>query len=197
MDHPLEMDQVQRASSGGRLDSSLLGRFNTFKQGIVEAVGRLVKTLNEVERTLQSPITWVERSADGGPATVHRDHLEPERATVADAAMKAAGILEAVSRDSMKVVFVGRTSTGKSTTINAMLGGRILPSGVGHTTNCFCRVHGIDSGEPYLTSNGGTEQKPIADVKQLAHALFADDAGVELDQQFVDVHWPRGRCPLL
>ena len=43
---------------------------------------------------------------------------------------------------------------------------------VGHTTNCFCRVHGIDSAEPYLTTNGGSDQKPIEGVKQLAHALF-------------------------
>ena len=37
----------------------------------------------------------------------------------------------------LQVVFVGRTSNGKSTTINAMLHARVLPAGPGHTTNCF------------------------------------------------------------
>lgn len=33
-----------------------------------------------------------------------------------------------------------RTSNGKSTTMNAMLRERILPAGMGHTTNCFLQV---------------------------------------------------------
>ena len=33
-----------------------------------------------------------------------------------------------------------RTSNGKSTVINAMLRERILPMGIGHTTNCFLQV---------------------------------------------------------
>jgi hypothetical protein len=33
-----------------------------------------------------------------------------------------------------------RTSNGKSTVMNAMLRERILPVGMGHTTNCFLQV---------------------------------------------------------
>lgn len=40
----------------------------------------------------------------------------------------------------MKVAFFGRTSNGKSSVINAMLRDKILPSGIGHTTNCFLQV---------------------------------------------------------
>ena len=36
--------------------------------------------------------------------------------------------------------FVTRTSNGKSTVINAMLQKQILPTGMGHTTNCFLQV---------------------------------------------------------
>lgn len=46
----------------------------------------------------------------------------------------------ATDTSAIQAVFFGRTSTGKSTLINAMLQKKILPSGVGHTTNCFCRV---------------------------------------------------------
>ena len=42
----------------------------------------------------------------------------------------------------MKVVFFGRTSNGKSTAINALLGDRILPVGIGHTTSCFLQIEG-------------------------------------------------------
>jgi mitofusin len=49
-----------------------------------------------------------------------------------------------------------RTSNGKSTTINAMLREKILPTGIGHTTNCFLQVEGSDSHEGYLL----TEEEP-------------------------------------
>ncbi|KAI8121602.1 Transmembrane GTPase Marf [Lucilia cuprina] len=44
-----------------------------------------------------------------------------------------------LARDHMKVAFFVRTSNGKSSVINAMLREKILPSGIGHTTNCFCQ----------------------------------------------------------
>jgi len=50
--------------------------------------------------------------------------------------------------------FVYRTSNGKSSVINAMLHEKILPSGCGHTTNCFVQVEGSDSGESYLEIEG-------------------------------------------
>ena len=41
---------------------------------------------------------------------------------------KVEGISGVLSRDHMKVVFFGRTSNGKSTVINALLGESILPT---------------------------------------------------------------------
>lgn len=58
----------------------------------------------------------------------------------------------------MKVAFFGRTSNGKSSVINAMLRDRILPSGIGHTTNCFCQVEGVDGQEAYLVKEGSDEK---------------------------------------
>lgn len=63
-----------------------------------------------------------------------------------------------LTRDHMKVAFFGRTSNGKSSVINAMLREKILPSGIGHTTNCFCQVEGIDGQEAYLVKEGSDEK---------------------------------------
>lgn len=69
-----------------------------------------------------------------------------------------AGIRSVLSRDHMKVAFFGRTSNGKSSVINAMLRERILPSGIGHTTNCFCQVEGINGQEAYLVKEDSDEK---------------------------------------
>lgn len=54
-----------------------------------------------------------------------------------------------------------RTSNGKSTVINAMLRDRVLPSGIGHTTNCFLRVEGTDGDEAFLTAEASNERRSI------------------------------------
>lgn len=71
---------------------------------------------------------------------------------------KVSGIRTVLTRDHMKVAFFGRTSNGKSSVINAMLREKILPSGIGHTTNCFCQVEGIDGQEAYLVKEGSEEK---------------------------------------
>lgn len=54
-----------------------------------------------------------------------------------------------------------RTSNGKSTVINAMLRERVLPSGIGHTTNCFLSVEGTEGEHAYLTTEDSEERKSI------------------------------------
>ncbi|CAL4109971.1 unnamed protein product, partial [Meganyctiphanes norvegica] len=107
---------------------------------------------------------------------------------------KVAGIKEVLARDHMKVAFFGRTSNGKSTVINAMMGDKILPSGIGHTTNCFIQVEGVEGDEPYLTTEGCTDRKNLDGIGQLAHALCNNKMG---DSSLVKIHWPKARCPLL
>lgn len=77
------------------------------------------------------------------------------------------------NRQIFQVVFFGRTSNGKSTVINAMLWDKILPSGLGHTTNCFLSVEGCDEkdGGPYLLCAGSEEKLNVKSVAQLGHAL--------------------------
>ncbi|KAM9322268.1 LOW QUALITY PROTEIN: mitofusin-1-like [Pholidichthys leucotaenia] len=110
-------------------------------------------------------------------------------------ATKLSTIREVLLRRHMKVAFFGRTSNGKSTVINAMLRDRVLPSGIGHTTNCFLSVEGTDQDEAYLTVEESAERRSISTVNQLAHALHMDptlDSG-----SLVKVFWPKSRCTLL
>ncbi|CAH3150204.1 unnamed protein product [Pocillopora meandrina] len=93
----------------------------------------------------------------------------------------------------MKVAFFGRTSNGKSTTINAMLQDKILPMGMGHTTNCFLSVHGLDTPDPYILVPGSNDKKNVKSLGQLAHALSEE----KLDpSSLVQVFWPKSSCKM-
>ncbi|KAG1937844.1 mitofusin-1 isoform X2 [Pimephales promelas] len=108
---------------------------------------------------------------------------------------KLSVINDVLARRHMKVAFFGRTSNGKSTVINAMLRERVLPSGIGHTTNCFLSVEGTDGEHAYLTTEDSEERKSIETVNHLAHALHMDrnqDSGC-----LVRVFWPKTKCAVL
>lgn len=98
-----------------------------------------------------------------------------------------------LSRDQMKVAFFGRTSNGKSSVINAILQDRILPTGIGHTTNCFLEIQGIKEEEAYLIV-GGQDRRSIQSVAHLANALRSNRLE---DSSLVSIHWPVAKCPLL
>ncbi|KAM9789707.1 LOW QUALITY PROTEIN: mitofusin-1-like [Neosynchiropus ocellatus] len=123
------------------------------------------------------------------------DHavLREQRADLESWATKLSTIREVLVRRHMKVAFFGRTSNGKSTVINALLRERVLPTGIGHTTNCFLRIQGTDREEPYLTTE--TSERSIHTVHHLAHALHRSSS---LDSRsLVEVFWPKSRCALL
>lgn len=42
-----------------------------------------------------------------------------------------------------------------------MLWDKVLPSGIGHTTNCFLRVEGTDGHEAFLLTEGSEERKSV------------------------------------
>ncbi|KAL1490665.1 hypothetical protein ABEB36_013323 [Hypothenemus hampei] len=113
---------------------------------------------------------------------------------IEDYVNKVRSIREVLARDHMKVAFFGRTSNGKSSVINAMLRDKILPSGIGHTTNCFLQVEGSSAEDPYLTLEGSTEQRAVESVGQLAHALCKEKLS---ESQMVRVFWPKNKCLLL
>lgn len=67
----------------------------------------------------------------------------------------------------MRFYGFSRTSNGKSTVVNAMLRDRVLPSGIGHTTNCFLSVEGTDEDKAYLKTEGSDEEKSIKVIETL------------------------------
>ncbi|VDD76894.1 unnamed protein product [Mesocestoides corti] len=111
-----------------------------------------------------------------------------------------------ISRNQMKCAFFGRTSNGKSTVINAMLGSRILPSGIGHTTSCFVQVQGTSESQGFLqqesvsdsTSNSEaqslSEPQSIESVSQLAHSLSSAKLATD---SLIYIYWPSSSCHLL
>ncbi|KAH9284908.1 Mitofusin-2 [Echinococcus granulosus] len=111
-----------------------------------------------------------------------------------------------ISRNQMKCAFFGRTSNGKSTVINAMLGSRILPSGIGHTTSCFVQVQGTNQSQGFLQqeciSDFGSgeetqtlsEPRPIESVSHLAHSLSSAKMASD---SLIYLFWPSSSCHLL
>lgn len=78
-------------------------------------------------------------------------------------------ISEVLARDQMKVAFFGRTSNGKSTAVNAMLQDKILPMGIGHTTNCFLSVHGSDLPDPYILTPDSNDKRNVKVISSLSY----------------------------
>lgn len=118
-----------------------------------------------------------------------------ELKSILDYRSKVKGICEVLTRDHMKVAFFGRTSNGKSTVVNAMLGEKVLPSGIGHTTNCFLQVEGSQTGDAYLVTEGSNEKQNVESVTHLAHALNYEKQLNE--KELVHVYWPKDKCSLL
>ena len=52
-------------------------------------------------------------------------------------------LVKATGQDQMKVAFLGSTSNGKSTVLNALLRDKVLLVGKGSTTKCFCTITGV------------------------------------------------------
>ena len=107
-----------------------------------------------------------------------------------------------LARQQFKVVFFGRTSSGKSTLINAMLGDTVLPSGLGHTTNCFIQIQGTEETRPSLMiplGDGGCFEEVFVDtVQEIGEALTKHQTEREGGEvELVVLNWPRDRCPLL
>ncbi|XP_055546798.1 transmembrane GTPase Marf isoform X1 [Wyeomyia smithii] len=154
---------------------------------------RAKKKINDIFGEIENYVIETTSFIDGMPAIVEIvDKAEAEQ--FKSYVLKVSGIREVLARDHMKVAFFGRTSNGKSSVINAMLKDKILPSGIGHTTNCFCQVEGVDGDDAYLVKEGSDEKLNVTSVKQLANALCHEKLS---ESSMVRIFWPRKRCSLL
>ncbi|XP_070700900.1 mitofusin-1 [Pempheris klunzingeri] len=168
------------------VDPSPLRRFVVAKRSITSIFDQLLEFVKDGSAFVDE--AW--RGDNLGQVAVEEQSLEMQ-----SCATKLSTIREVLLRRHMKVAFFGRTSNGKSTVINAMLRDRVLPSGIGHTTNCFLRVEGTDGDDGFLTTEASNERRSVSTVNQLAHALHMDPS---LDSgSLVKVFWPKSRCALL
>ncbi|XP_061588729.1 mitofusin-1-like isoform X2 [Cololabis saira] len=167
-------------------EASPLRRFVIAKRSISSIFDQLLDFVKDGSAFMDE--VW--RSDDLGQLVVEEQNLELQSCTT-----KLTNIRDVLLRRHMKVAFFGRTSNGKSTVINAMLREHVLPSGIGHTTNCFLSVEGTDRDEAFLTTEASDERRSITTVNQLSHALHMDPA---LDSgSLVKVFWPKSCCALL
>ncbi|XP_069683789.1 transmembrane GTPase Marf-like isoform X3 [Periplaneta americana] len=158
-------------------------------QIFVKAKKKINDIFVEIEDYVRDTVTYMQ-SLQQEKAIVKAD----DAVQIEGYIVKVKAIREVLTRDHMKVAFFGRTSNGKSSVINAMLRDKILPSGIGHTTNCFLQVEGSENGEAYLVTEDSTEKQNVKSVGQLAHALCKEKLG---ESQLVHIYWPKDKCLLL
>lgn len=120
-------------------------------------------------------------------------------------------IKNVISRNRMKVAFFGRTSNGKSTAINAILGDEVLPTSSGDTTSCFLQIHGNKGNEAFLVVQrkdddeddieGGDYDDQNGDkipIEKLNSLTNAQNKKTCLNcSSKVKIHWPISKCQLL
>ncbi|XP_063975304.1 transmembrane GTPase Marf isoform X3 [Diachasmimorpha longicaudata] len=173
----------QRLGSDARIENSPLQIFVKAKKKINDIFG-------EIEDYVQDTVGFMEILSKDKNNIV----TQVETDSIQGYVKKVHGIRDVLKRDHMKVAFFGRTSNGKSTVINAMLRDKILPSGIGHTTNCFLQVEGSENGESYLMTEGTNEKQPVHSVGQLGHALCKEKL---CESHLVRIFWPKEKCLLL
>ncbi|KAM9848287.1 mitofusin-1b [Aulostomus maculatus] len=175
-----------------RRTDSARGEFSPLKHFVI-AKKKISDVFEQLLGYVKETSEFVEETCEN--KALEKIASQDQKLEIQSYADKLAIIKEVLARRHMKVAFFGRTSNGKSTVINAMLRDRVLPSGIGHTTNCFLSVEGTDEDKAYLKTEGSEEEKSIKTVNQLAHALHMDeslDAGC-----LVRVFWPKTKCALL
>ena len=134
----------------------------------------------------------------------HAEQSEKDVETLENFRSQIQNIRAVISRHQFKVVFFGRTSSGKSTLINAMLGDTVLPSGLGHTTNCFIQIQGTEDKRPSLMmplGNAGCFQEVsvdnVQDISEVLNRYQSEKEAGEDNVELVVLNWPQERCPLL
>lgn len=185
--HNLSLKTARRMNCAGEP----LVRFSEAKKVLGEIYNDLAKHVDELDDIYKGLIT---SKSDDFRCSV--ENLVPaeqgEEITLFRESIKT--IMETFRRDNMKVVFFGRTSNGKSTTINAMLHAKILPQGMGHTTCCFLQVQGCSEDTGYLLLEDDPVHIPIDQLSKIGHALSSDNSGLPSMGQdsLLRIFYPKG-----
>lgn len=159
-----------------------LQRFGFAKKRINEIFEKFKVHVEEMDAFIGN--SYIKEAND-----LHGEHLDTQNML-----RQIESIVQIIDRDHMKVAFFGRTSNGKSTVINSMLRDQILPSGIGHTTNCFLSITGVDVQEPYLLRPDSPDKKNAQTIKRLSNSLSKEC----LDPNaIVRLYWPKTKCALI
>ncbi|KAJ1360376.1 mitofusin [Parelaphostrongylus tenuis] len=186
--HNLSVKTTRRMNGGG---AEPLLRFSEAKRVLGDIYTDLAKHVDELDDVYKG--LGVPKSDEFGDGV---DSLVPfeQAQEVALFRESIKTIMETFRRDNMKVVFFGRTSNGKSTTINAMLHAKILPQGMGHTTCCFLQVQGCSDDTGYLMLEDDPVHIPIDQLSKIGHALSSDNSGLPAMGQdsLLRIFYPKG-----
>ncbi|XP_078310306.1 mitofusin-2-like [Crassostrea virginica] len=190
LDKTYSMEESQRGQ-GDREDQRSLGNGKHARsQSPLKFFAEAKKNINDVFKDIAEYVKESHAFLNALPEECQCDKAK----SVEEFGKTIQKIIEVLTRNHMKVVFFGRTSNGKSTTINAMLRNNIMPSGIGHTTHCFIQVEGCDSSDGFLLTEDSDQKKSISDINQLASAL----SKVKLkENSLIRIFWPKQKCKFL
>eukprot|EP00126_Sphaerothecum_destruens_P015662 Sdes_comp9701_c0_seq1m1198 len=186
-------DNEEEISSDGVKN---LRRFKIAKSGLLNLLQNLVELLENGNQFVaglshyQTHARMMRLFCPGleTPPNMKNFEFDSEIKTLCGAVEKIQRVCELLTRDHMKVVFLGQTSNGKSTLINALLGSKVVPVGFGHTTNCFITITGTENHLGCLKVHGKENSLPqehdISSVQQLANALYKLEASTPLQSEY-------------
>ncbi|ULU06773.1 hypothetical protein L3Y34_018521 [Caenorhabditis briggsae] len=171
-------------------DNEPLLRFREAKKVLGDVYGELKDNVAELEGV------YKEIKENDFVSAEQREEIEAIRDSIKT-------IMDTFQRDNMKVVFFGRTSNGKSTTINAMLHEKVLPQGMGHTTCCFLQVEGSEDEVGHLQLDDNPQKIDMKMLGKIGHALSDENSDLPAMGQdsLLRVFHPKqtesGECRLL
>ncbi|KAL3873887.1 hypothetical protein ACJMK2_036966 [Sinanodonta woodiana] len=134
--------------------------------------------------------------------TFKQDLQKPLQKRFPDFIKKMRNTLEALKKDSseFQIAIFGETSAGRSTILNLLLGEKILPSALLHTTACICRLHNSsDRKISYIDKDDNKIVQLTSDdsieIEQTLLTIFGSGKhNITKSLRVVDIYWP---IPLL
>ena len=192
-------------ATAGSAVSTREQKWDEFRDTVQKVKGELSNKIQSLTEALKE----VEEISDECHKKYNNKHLlESETTTQRDLKQMAftmKELLKAVAED-RTIVFVGRTGSGKSSLINALLRDDLLPTGRCFTTMCTFEVRPTPD-EMWSVKDTDTETilskiKDKEEVKKFLDALVNEKTKEEREKQNINcdsvilVNWPRDSCSL-
>ena len=200
----LTCSSKQAMATAGSAVSTIEQNWEEFRETVQKVKGKLINKIQSLTEALQG----VKEISDEYYKKYNNEHpfaSETTRQPQNDLVKLKEELRKAVSED-VTIVFVGRTSSGKSSLINALLRDDRLPAGPCTTTMCTFEVRPTpDELWNIIDTGTGTILSKIKDkeeVKNFLDALVDEKTEKERAKQNINcesvirVNWPRDLCSL-